>query len=262
MVFVDFISLLLVALAGAVTTQIVAFAVALRTNRVDIVDIAWGLSAISIVIAMHLSGTSFAPAVILVDVLVFIWGARLSWHITKRIRRSKQQDPRYTKLMQNWPKKYRELRIFGKIFMIQALLALLVSLPVVVIHYYQPFIQPLIIVGLVIWLVGFYFEATADLQLKRFLKTSKPGELMKEGLWHYSRHPNYFGELTMWWGIAVMTLVTPLWWVGFLGAISISFLIYFVSGVPLAEERSVNKKGWQDYKNSTSVIIPWPPKKI
>jgi steroid 5-alpha reductase family enzyme len=219
------------------------------------------LSAAAIVAALQIYNPSRAVSVLLVVILVVVWACRLLWHILRRFIDSKEQDPRYTAIVDRWPRKNYELQLFAKIFLLQAILATIVSLPVIVLHYFQPELQTLLILGLVVWLVGFLCETIADAQLRRFLRSSNKGELMQSGLWRYSRHPNYFGEIMMWWGIALMTFTTTLWWLGMVGALAISMLIIFVSGVPLAEARAAGKKGWPQYKSKTSVIIPWFPKK-
>lgn len=257
---IDILPLIAVALAGALILQTITFGISRYLRRVDVVDVAWGLSAIAIVVALHAYGSPFSPVALLVDALVIAWGARLSWHIARRIQRSPEQDPRYTKIMSKWPRKYHTLQIFGKIFVLQAILATLVSLPVVVLHFYHPEILPVVLLGAAIWVIGFSIESAADMQLRQFLRTAERGELLQSGLWRYSRHPNYFGEVTMWWGIAIMTFVTPLWWLGAVGALTITILIRFVSGVPLAEANAARKKGWQQYQRLTSILVLWPPK--
>jgi steroid 5-alpha reductase family enzyme len=128
-----------------------------------------------------------------------------------------------------------------------------------VVHLYQPDTTIVVIAGLTVWAVGFAFEVVADNQLKAFLRQSH-GMLMRVGLWRYSRHPNYFGEVMMWWGIALIACSTPLWWVGFIGAAIITYLISFVSGIPPAEARGSLKSDWQEYKRKTSILVPWFPK--
>jgi steroid 5-alpha reductase family enzyme len=115
-------------------------------------------------------------------------------------------------------------------------------------------------IGIIVWLIGFYFEATADKQLKEFIKNPKnKGKIMQSGLWAYSRHPNYFGEVTMWWGIWLLNL-NPNWWT-ILGPLTITFLILKVSGVPLLEKKYQGNSEFEDYKKRVSVFIPWKPKK-
>lgn len=109
--------------------------------------------------------------------------------------------------------------------------------------------------GIIIWMIGFYFESTADKQLSEFIKNPEnKGKLMTSGLYKYSRHPNYFGEVTQWWGIflisgSLITIISPL---------TITLLILFVSGVPLLEKKYVGRSDWEEYKKKTSVFIPLP----
>ena len=112
--------------------------------------------------------------------------------------------------------------------------------------------------GVLVWLIGFYFEAVGDWQLRRF--TSNPankGKVMDQGLWRYSRHPNYFGEVLMWWGIFIVSLSLPGSWPGSIGPALITYLILFVSGIPLLEKRYADDLNYQEYKKRTSVFVPW-----
>jgi steroid 5-alpha reductase family enzyme len=147
--------------------------------------------------------------------------------------------------------------------LLQSLLAAVVSLPVLVVNATQP--TPLTVlsfVGLIIWAVGFYFEAVGDYQLKQFIShPSNKGKLMTKGVWNYTRHPNYFGEIAQWWGIFVISLaVSGYWWLAIIGPLVITGLLVFVSGVPLTEKHFASKPGWEEYKRRTSKLLPLPPK--
>jgi steroid 5-alpha reductase family enzyme len=104
-------------------------------------------------------------------------------------------------------------------------------------------------------------EIIADAQLAKFVKTKKPGQIMQKGLWKYSRHPNYFGEVVLWWGIWIITLNAELWWIAFLTPAIITFLILKVSGVPLAEAHYADNEEFQAYAKKTNKFFPWFPKK-
>lgn len=116
------------------------------------------------------------------------------------------------------------------------------------------------ITGIIVCMLGIVIESLADWQLKQFLRRPNHPTLFTGGLWRYSRHPNYFGEIVVWWGFAIVALGTPHGWVGLGGALAITYLLAFVSGVPLAEARAARKKEWPTYRQRTSMIIPWPPK--
>ena len=109
------------------------------------------------------------------------------------------------------------------------------------------------------WLSGFICEAIADQQLGRFLRQRTGDTTMQSGLWKYSRHPNYFGELLMWWGIGFISLTFGP--IGLMGPMAISYLIIFISGIPPAEKNAAKRSDWVEYKRRTSVLIPWPPRK-
>ena len=122
-------------------------------------------------------------------------------------------------------------------------------------------INLLVIIGFIVWLIGFYFESVGDKQLANFIHNPEnKGKLMTEGLWKYSRHPNYFGEVTQWWGIWIIALSVPYGWVAIIGPITITILILFVSGVPLLEKKYKGRSDFEAYKKRTSIFIPLPPK--
>lgn len=260
MVLANLLTLVAVGFMGVLVVQCIAFIYAVRLRRVDLVDAVWGLSFIATIVALQLASPSLNIGVVLVDILIGLWGVRLSWHIYGRFRASPKQDARYSEMLSRWPAKYRTVQIFVKIFLLQAVLVSIIGLPIVVVHLYQPDLSPLVTAGLAVWLVGFVCEVIADRQLRVFLREHR-GELMTNGLWRYSRHPNYFGEITMWWGIGLMACATPLWWMGLIGAVVITYLICFVSGIPSAEARGRMKAGWQEYQRKTSVLLPWPPQR-
>lgn len=270
MVALEYIRLLGYGFLGALTVQLLAFVVAIRFKRADVVDVAWGLSFLG-VIASQLYA-SWPPSLItyLVDGLVGVWALRLSLHIAGRFRRSDVQDKRYTDIIARWPKRYRNMQLFFKIFVLQAGLASIVSLPIIIIHFYSPtifnlLVFPWVCIGTIIWAVGFIWEWQADHELKQFLARSKRPALLTTGLWRLSRHPNYFGEITMWWGIGIISLGCGLFEWSFdglsslfalVGPLVITLLIRYVSGVPLAEKSLSQKDGWQQYKAKTPILVP------
>lgn len=256
------VSLIAAAFSAILLLQFLTYLYALKIGRIDIVDSVWGMSFIVGALGLQIIQPSDAASVLIVDSLVLIWGLRLVWHIYRRFRRSAQQDTRYTTLVARWPKRLVKLQLFAKISLVQAILATLISLPVIAIHAYQPDISWVILIGFTIWCLGFLCESIADKQLKTFLSQPNHAPLMSSGLWKYSRHPNYFGEVSMWWGIAVIAAATPVWWLGIIGALTITLLICFVSGIPPAEKQAATKPGWQDYKAKTSPLILWPPKQL
>ena len=253
---------LVVAYVASLLTMSIGFFVARHVRRVDAVDVFWGLTIVAVVLASVVIVPNISVAAYVAAGLVAAWGYRLSSHIAARFRRSQFQDERYTELMAKWPASHRWLQVFVKIFLVQSVLAFVVALPAVFVAESNHFSYLWLVIGAFVWFVGFVFESVADSQLAAFLHDEKnKGKLMTSGLWHYSRHPNYFGEMTMWWGIWLISCGTNFWWIGILGPVTISLLLRYVSGVPLAEKRSESKPGWRDYEKRTSVLLPLPPRK-
>ena len=114
----------------------------------------------------------------------------------------------------------------------------------------------MLVAGIAIWLLGFYWQALGDAQLMQFGKTKEPGAIMQTGLWKYSRHPNYFGEILMWWGIGCMVFPQPLGWLALIGPLTITWLLTSVSGVPMLEKKYRNHAGYQQYKTQTPALFP------
>jgi steroid 5-alpha reductase family enzyme len=248
------------ALVAALVWQRIMFMIGKRLERIDVVDVGWGLTFIVIAVVMAILHSPVNIAGAIVMALVIMWGGRLSWHIGQRFRRSRLQDPRYTNLVRHYSPLLFWVHVYVRIFIVQALLATIISLPVIVVLTAQPAMSMVAYAGMAVWIVGFVCEVVADAQLKSFLRTAKKNELMMTGLWKYSRHPNYFGEMLMWWGLAIFSCTTPYGWLGIVGALVITALLAFVSGVPPAEARAASKKGWKAYKASTSVLVPWWPR--
>lgn len=233
------------------------FWVAKARNRLDTVDIAWGLGFIVVAWAVVVKTSS--PRSLVIELLVSIWGVRLANHIGKRAMR-KGEDPRYIEMAKKWKGNVWS-RAYVSIFLLQGALIWIISLPIVMAAG-SPIngLGWLTVLGAIIWLKGFVIESVADRQLATFLQTKNHPKLLTTGLWRYSRHPNYFGEITQWWGIGVIALQTTGGWVGLAGPLLLTVLIVFVSGIPPIERKKANDPEFQAYKKRTSALIPWPPK--
>lgn len=241
------------------------FILSLIKKNAGIVDIAWGLGFV-LVVAVHLVRNNLfqqlsEPRRILIAALVFIWGARLSWHIYKR-NRGRPEDYRYAGWRQKWGKNF-VLRSYFQVFMLQGFFMLLILTPaLLVLKSRSGPLNLLDILGLAVWLAGFFFEAAADAQLRAFKKnTENKGHIITTGLWKYSRHPNYFGESVMWWGVFLIALSVPRGWLGIISPLTITLLLTRVSGVPLLEKKYAGNAEFEAYKARTSAFFPLPPKK-
>ncbi len=224
-------------------------------------DIGYGLGFL-VVIAAAISENSFTPITLTLCALPFIWGIRLAVRIFRK-NYGKAEDFRYKAWREAWGKWF-VVRSYFQIYLLQGLVIALVALPVLlaVLAPNPPFL-PVVGFGILVWALGFFFEAVGDFQLDRFLKDpASKGHIMTRGLWRYSRHPNYFGESVMWWGIAIAASgLTAYPLIGFLSPFLITYLLLFVSGVPLLEKRWTGNPEWEAYKERTSGFIPLPPKK-
>jgi steroid 5-alpha reductase family enzyme len=246
---------------GAVLLYMTCWFIAAQVRgRNDIADVAWGLGFILAAAVSLIAGGTFTPRGVLVSGLVLIWGVRLALHIQSR-NRGKGEDPRYRKWREEWGKWF-VLRSFLQVFMLQGLLLLLVALPVIFTNRApaSPF-GKLDLLGLLVWLYGFGFEAVGDRQLLKFIRDpNNKGKLMTSGLWRYTRHPNYFGEVTLWWGIWLMTMALPAGLLTIIGPLTITILILKVSGIPMLEKPYEDRADFQEYKRCTSAFFPLPPK--
>jgi steroid 5-alpha reductase family enzyme len=227
----------------------------------SVVDIGWGIGFIIIALISLLSNSTHEIPHLLITGLIILWGARLALHIYLR-NKDKPEDKRYAAMRAAWGK-WEPLYSFFQIFMLQGFLMLLVAYPIVLINTSSNLlITPLFIIGLLMWSIGFFFEAVGDYQLTQFLKNAtNKGHVMRYGLWQYTRHPNYFGELMMWWGIFLMAVTLPGGFIAIISPLIMTILLLFISGIPLLEKPFNDNPEFQDYKRKTSALIPWFPKK-
>lgn len=237
------------------------FIVSLLKKRNDVADIAWGLGFVVMAWISFALVKIFSWQLVVVNILVTIWGLRLALHIYRR-NHGKPEDSRYAAWRQRWGKWFL-IRSYFQVFILQGIFLFLIALPVM---FFNKNVTTnfswIEVVGVVVWLIGFFFETVADRQLMQFIKNpANKGKLMQSGLWSYSRHPNYFGEIVQWWGIFIMTLSLPYGWMTIVGPLTITILILFVSGVPLLEKKYAGREDFEEYKKRTSVFFPWLPRK-
>lgn len=236
--------------------SVFGFGLSRLVSRNDIADIIWGPSFTLLCwIVLFWSGISLWGVIL--TTLISIWGIRLGIHIFFRHRRS-PEDARY----QKWSG--RPALAFIQIFLLQAILAAIICSPALSgITKGVNSVNVLSIVGLCLWLGGFIFESVADYQLRSFLHNpNNRGRLIDTGLWRYSRHPNYFGEITMWWSIWIISLSVGGSFLAIIGPITITYLITKVSGIPLLEKSLSKNPDWNSYKAKTSILVPLPPKQV
>ena len=234
------------------------FFISLIHKRNDVADVAWGLGFVLLAwVSFYLSGNSGLRG-LLVCLLVSVWGLRLAWHIHSR-NKGKPEDYRYQNWRTQWGKWFY-LRSYLQVYLLQGVLLFVIALPVLVItQSSMTSFGVLDFIGLAVWLFGFYFEVTGDAELARFIKNPQnKGKLMQSGLWAYTRHPNYFGEVTLWWGIWLIAIVLPNGLFAVVGPLTITYLILNVSGIPMLEKKMEQHPDFAEYKRKTSKFIPLP----
>ncbi len=237
------------------------FLIALKLRRNDVADVAWGGGFIVLALVAQFTAADVSKRGILVLALVAVWGLRLSLHIGLR-NRGKAEDPRYRKWREEWGR-HATLRAYFQVFLLQGFLTVLILIPVTYILARQNSdLTWLDALGAAVWLVGFVFEAVGDLQLSRFKKDpGNLGRVITSGLWKYTRHPNYFGEVTLWWGVWLIACSVPGGWRTVFGPGTITLLILLVSGIPLLERKYAGSIEFKEYQRRTSAFFPLPPKR-
>lgn len=232
------------------------FVVSLAARRNDVADVAWGLGYL--LIGLYLSATREVTAIsTLVYSLTAIWALRLSGHIFWR-NRGKTEDFRYREWRVEWGRWFY-LRSYLQVYILQGFLMLIIAAPLLVAGTFGSNKTGIYtVLGAGIWAIGFFFQAVGDYQLMQFLKTRKDKEaILQTGLWRYSRHPNYFGEILIWWGLFLVVLPLENGWMAIVSPIIITYLLVYVSGVPLLERRYRDNPSYQEYKKRTGKIFPW-----
>jgi steroid 5-alpha reductase family enzyme len=247
-------------LAILVVAHGVTFVIGRRIGRYNVVDVTWGLGfvAVAAVAAMVGAGDFFRRILLLV--LAAIWGLRLAWHMVVKSA-GKGEDPRYAHLLRG---DFSTGRVIRKIFLIQAAATWFVSLPLQLSAVLGPtpaMLRPVLIAGVAAWLVGLFFEAVGDYQLRRFkADPANKGVVMDRGLWAWTRHPNYFGDACLWWGLWLASIAG---WISLATVLSPALMTYFLvfaTGADPTEKIMAKRPGFDEYRSRTSFFIPLPPR--
>ncbi len=248
--------------AAVILMMLCGWIYSLIKNNVTIADSLWGLGFILIAWITFFQSDGFIYRKIIVVTLVTLWGLRLFLHITKR-NKGKGEDPRYTEWRKEYGDNFRFVSLF-KVFLVQALFLWIISLSLQLgaLSDAPDNLTFFDIAGLIIWITGFMIESFADYQLSSFLrKPENKGRVMNQKLWRYSRHPNYFGESSMWWGIFVISLSVPYGFAAVISPVVITYTLLRITGVTLMEEKIFgNNPEYKKYVETTSSFIPWFPK--
>ncbi|HET6626523.1 MAG TPA: DUF1295 domain-containing protein [Nocardioidaceae bacterium] len=246
------------ALAGVIVLVAATAVVARKVGRVSVMDVTWGLGfTVVALVALAVGGGDLFRRIVLA-VLVTVWGARLAWHIQRR--NGGREDPRYEKLLEKAPGdpfRYAVTHVFA----LQGLLVWLIAMPLQVSAVAGRGSRWVLVLGAALWLVGVAFEAVGDAQLARFkADPAHHGKLMTRGLWAWTRHPNYFGDACVWWGLFVVAASA---WPGvltFLSPVAMTVILVWGTGARMTERTMAQRPGWDDYAARTSSFVPRPPR--
>ncbi len=247
--------------ASAIAGMMLAvWAISVVVKNAGIVDVFWGLGFVLVAwVVWSFDGGHGVRAALLVA-MATVWGLRLSIYLGIR-NVGKEEDFRYQAMRQRGGPRFWLKSLF-RVFALQAVVMWIVSLPLQLgIRQTNPGWEALWFIGAAVFLVGLAFEAVADWQLARFkADPDNSGKVLDKGLWRYSRHPNYFGDATAWWGIGLVAASTPIGTIGLIGPALITWSLLRVSGVPMLEHSlHKNRPGYRDYVKKTSPFIPRRP---
>jgi steroid 5-alpha reductase family enzyme len=250
-------------LVALLTMMCIGWLISLVFHNVTIVDTLWGLGFVMVAWITFYSGDGYILRKGLMALLTTLWGLRLAGHLTWR-NWGAGEDPRYGSWRKASGKQFWIVSLF-KVFILQAVFLWVISFALQVgqIAPGPDHLTGFDLLGLLVWLLGFFFEAVGDFQLARFkADPGTRGKVMNQGLWKYSRHPNYFGESLIWWGIFLIALATPNSWWTVISPLVITAVLLKMTGIPLTEKSiSDRRPGYKDYIKQTNAFFPWFPRK-
>lgn len=263
MEWISLVPVAFVGLGAVLAAAALVWLLSLLRRDASIADVAWGPGFVLLAATWALLTDGYGPRRVLVLTLVSVWGLRLAVHIATR-NRGKGEDPRYRRFRERAGRSF-PLRSLFTVFWLQALLLWIAAAPLLpALASDRPArITPFDALGLLLWTTGFLFEAIGDAQLKRFkADPANRGKVLRSGLWRYTRHPNYFGDATLWWGFWCFAVSVPGGAVTAFGPALMTWLLLRISGVRMLEEDLVERKPeYRDYVRTTNAFVPGPPRR-
>ena len=254
-----FVLVLLASIVVSALAMTITALVAKRVGRVSVVDVTWGLALVAVALVCAVLGDGTAWRRWLLLLLVGGWGGRLAWHIWSRSR-GKGDDPRYAALLGDGG----FAAAVRKVFVVQGAAVVLVGLPLVVSSVTTARWWPLAVLGVLVWSVGLFFEAVGDAQLEAYKRMDDRPKVMDLGLWRYTRHPNYFGDACVWWGIWLIALASDPVWPALLtvvAPVTMTYFLAYATGAKPLERTMMKREGYPEYAARTSMLLPLPPRK-
>jgi steroid 5-alpha reductase family enzyme len=248
------------ALAAMFLTYGISFLVGRRIGRYNVVDVTWGVGFVVVAAVAAALGDGDPFRRLLLLGLVAVWGLRLARHMVNKSA-GKGEDPRYRRLLRD---DFSAVNVLRKIFLLQAVLAWFISLPLQLSAVLGPTpaaLRPVLIAGVVVWLVGVVFEAVGDRQLRVFkADPANKGVIMDRGLWAWTRHPNYFGDAAVWWGLWLVTIAGSSSLSTVLSPVAMTYFLVHATGAGLTERIMADRPGFREYCSRTSFFVPLPPR--
>jgi len=246
--------------AAVVAVLLATFVAAKVSGKHSVIDTAWGLLFAAVAVVVFARGTADGARHWLLLVLPVAWGVRLALHIGRR-NHGKPEDPRYEKLLGK-ARGNPDLYALRMVYLLQGVLALVIASPIVAGGVADAGAGVLTWLGVALWGIGVLFEAVGDAQLERFRRDpANRGRIMDVGLWRYTRHPNYFGDACVWWGIFLVAADAPAALATAYAPIVMTLLLTKGSGARILEKHMSGRPGWDVYAARTSAFFPWPPRR-
>ena len=256
---VDFAVVSSASVAALLVVHTVTFAIGRRIGRYNVVDVAWGLGFIAVAVVAAILGDGDASRRWLLLALVAVWGLRLSGYIYRRSV-GQGEDRRYADLLRG----ATPAQVFRKVFLLQAFATWFISLPLQLSAVTGPTPRRWLAValaGVMLWVIGVVFEAVGDHQLRVFKSDrAHRGVLMDRGLWAWTRHPNYFGDACVWWGLWLITITGWRSLPTVLSPLLMTYFLVYVTGARLTEKYMAGRPGFDEYQTRTSFFVPRPPR--
>jgi len=247
-------------LAALVVVHGTTFLVGRRIGRYNVVDVAWGIGFVAVATVAAALGPGDLFRRILLLVMVAVWGLRLAWHMVVKSA-GEGEDPRYHDVLRG---DFSAGHVIRKVFVVQAAATWFVSLPLQLSAVLGPtpaLLRPVLVAGVVIWLVGLLFESVGDHQLRQFkADPANKGAVMDRGLWAWTRHPNYFGDASVWWGLWLISIAGWISLATVLSPVLMTYFLVYATGARLAEKHMSDRPGFDEYRSRTSFFVPLPPR--
>jgi steroid 5-alpha reductase family enzyme len=247
-------------LAVAVVAMALTALVARRVGRVSVVDVTWGLALTAVAVGCALVAGDWRSWLLVA--LVAVWGVRLSWHVFARAR-GRGEDPRYRELLGGTLDQVGMGTAVRRVFLGQTAAVWLVALPLQAAAVASVSWTWLVWVGVLVWAVGVFFEAVGDAQLAAYRRDPHRGPVLDRGLWSWTRHPNYFGDACVWWGLWLAGGLASGWLPGLLSLVSpvaMTVWLVWVTGARPLERTMMQRPGYPEYAARTSMFVPVPPR--